>query len=52
MRTRDRLMHDGASLTLNDAILRHAGEAATVTSNYRALTANQRNQILFFLRSL
>jgi CxxC motif-containing protein (DUF1111 family) len=45
-------MHDGQSLTVSDAILRHAGEATFVTNNYRALNATQKNQILAFLKSL
>jgi CxxC motif-containing protein (DUF1111 family) len=45
-------MHDGLSLTAGDAILRHGGEAAGVTSRYRGLTTTQRNQLLTFLRSL
>ncbi|HZP48016.1 MAG TPA: di-heme oxidoredictase family protein [Vicinamibacterales bacterium] len=52
VRTHDRHMHDGATLTFNEAILRHAGEAAGVTSNYRSLTAAQQNQIVAFLKSL
>jgi CxxC motif-containing protein (DUF1111 family) len=45
-------MHDGESLTLNNAIQRHAGEARGVISNFRALSATQQNQIIAFLRSL
>ena len=52
LRTHSRLMHDGLSLTANDAILRHAGEATAVINRFRALTAAQRNQILTFLLSL
>jgi CxxC motif-containing protein (DUF1111 family) len=52
VRTRDRLMHDGASLTRSEAILRHAGEATGVINNYRALSVTQRNQIATFLNSL
>jgi len=51
-RTHARHMHDGESLTFTDAILRHAGEATTVINRFRALTANQRNQIVVFLQSL
>lgn len=51
-RVRPRKMHDGASLTFTDAILRHAGEARVVTDKFRALTTAQRNQIVQFLRSL
>jgi CxxC motif-containing protein (DUF1111 family) len=52
MRTRDRLMHDGLSLTRNEAILRHAGEATGVINNYRNLSAAQKNQLIMFLNSL
>ncbi len=52
MRTRDRLMHDGESLTRNEAILRHAGEATPVINNYRNLSINQKNQLVTFLNSL
>jgi CxxC motif-containing protein (DUF1111 family) len=52
VRTRDRLMHDGASLTRNEAILRHAGEATQVINNYQALSGNQKNQLITFLNSL
>ena len=52
VRTRDRLMHDGESLTRNEAILRHAGEATLVINNYRNLTTTQKNQLITFLNSL
>lgn len=52
VRTRDRLMHDGESLTRNDAILRHGGEATSVTNRYRNLTTTQKNQLITFLNSL
>jgi CxxC motif-containing protein (DUF1111 family) len=51
-RTHSRHMHDGATLTFNDSILRHAGEAAAVITRYRNLTLAQRNQIVAFLQSL
>jgi CxxC motif-containing protein (DUF1111 family) len=51
-RSRNRLMHDGESLTRNEAILRHAGEATTVINNYRALSNGQKNQLVTFLNSL
>lgn len=51
-RTRDRLMHDGESLTRSEAILRHAGEATGVINTYRSLSLTQRNQIATFLNSL
>jgi CxxC motif-containing protein (DUF1111 family) len=52
VRTRDRLMHDGASLTRNEAILRHAGEATSVINAYNALSTTQKNQLITFLNSL
>jgi CxxC motif-containing protein (DUF1111 family) len=52
LRTRSRLMHDGESLTRNDAILRHSGEADSVVNKYRALSLSQKNQLLAFLNSL
>jgi len=52
VRTRDRLMHDGESLTRNDAILRHAGEANFVINNYFNLSTNQKNQLITFINSL
>jgi CxxC motif-containing protein (DUF1111 family) len=52
VRTQPRHMHDGASLTFTDAILRHAGEALTVINRFRGLNATQRNQIVVFLQSL
>jgi CxxC motif-containing protein (DUF1111 family) len=52
VRTHTRHMHDGASLTFTDAILRHAGEARDVINSFRLLSASQRNQIVVFLQSL
>ena len=52
VRTRDRLMHDGESLTRNDAILRHAGEATFVINNYKNLSTGQKNQLITFINSL
>jgi CxxC motif-containing protein (DUF1111 family) len=52
LRTRDRLMHDGFTLTRNEAILRHSGEAIGVINNYRALSDLQKNQLIVFLNSL
>jgi CxxC motif-containing protein (DUF1111 family) len=52
MRSRARLMHDGESLTRNEAILRHAGEATPVINNYKNLSNTQQNQLITFLNSL
>ena len=52
VRVRTRLMHDGASMTLSDAILRHAGEAEQATRAFRKLAGQDQEAILEFLRSL
>jgi CxxC motif-containing protein (DUF1111 family) len=52
LRTKNRLMHDGLSMTFNEAILRHGGEAGFVVLNYRFLSNSQRDNLLTFLRSL
>ena len=52
LRTRNRLMHDGLSFTKQDAIQRHAGQAASVTKGYNALSDAEKNQLLAFLDSL
>ncbi len=52
VRTRTRLMHDGESLTLRDAILRHGGEAEDARSRFRCLSEAGKEQLLAFLRSL
>jgi CxxC motif-containing protein (DUF1111 family) len=51
-RTHDRHMHDGATLTFTESILRHAGEASGVVNRFRSLSAAQRHQIVTFLQSL
>lgn len=52
LRTRGRFMHDGLSLTINEAVLRHNNEAVFVAFSYRFLSTTQRNQIQTFLKSL
>ena len=52
LRTRNRLMHDGLSFTKQDAIQRHGGQAAGVTNNYKALSPEEKAQLLAFLDSL
>ena len=52
VRLRTRLMHDGTTVTLRDAILRHAGEAAQAKGGFRKLAVNDQEAILEFLRSL
>jgi len=52
VRLRPRLMHDQASLTFRDAILRHRGEASGVTQRFRTLSRREQDAIIAFLRSL
>jgi CxxC motif-containing protein (DUF1111 family) len=51
-RARIRLMHDGESLTVNDAILRHAGQATTARNNYNALSTTNKQAVIAFVLSL
>jgi di-heme oxidoreductase (putative peroxidase) len=44
--------HDGRSITLNDVILRHGGEAQAARDNYAALKVNDRIAVQTFLNSL
>jgi CxxC motif-containing protein (DUF1111 family) len=52
LRTKSRFMHDLASLTLEQAIRRHNGEAREVIRGFRQLTGQQKAQLLAFLQSL
>jgi CxxC motif-containing protein (DUF1111 family) len=52
VRLHSRLMHDGASLTFTDAILRHRGEAEHVTDKFEELKPAEKEALLQFLRSL
>jgi CxxC motif-containing protein (DUF1111 family) len=63
LRTRDKFMHDGGSssppsnngtqsYTLNEVILRHAGQATASRTAYQALTTRQKAQLIRFLKSL
>ena len=52
LRTHSRLMHDGESLTLTNAIHRHEGEARRVTERFRRLKPKQKQALLTFLKSL
>ena len=52
LRTKSRLMHDLLSLTRNNAILSHGGEATFVINNYRSLSTTQKNQLITFLQTL
>ncbi len=52
LRTRSRLMHDGLTFTLRDAIERHAGQAARVTNAYEASSDSDKKMLEAFLDSL
>ncbi|HEX7313615.1 MAG TPA: di-heme oxidoredictase family protein [Pyrinomonadaceae bacterium] len=64
LRTRERLMHDGGgssspptnsgsqTFAINEAIMRHAGQATNARSNYVILSAMQKRQLIKFLKSL
>ena len=52
VRLRPRLMHDGASLTLLDAITRHRGEASHVIQQFEKLKKHDQEAIIEFLKSL
>jgi CxxC motif-containing protein (DUF1111 family) len=52
VRLRTRLMHDGATVTLTDAIARHRGEASLATLRFKALSPADRAALLEFLKSL
>jgi CxxC motif-containing protein (DUF1111 family) len=52
LRMRPRYMHDLQSLTLEDAIERHRGEAERVARRFRALSPEEKQQLFTFLNSL
>jgi CxxC motif-containing protein (DUF1111 family) len=52
LRLRSRLMHDGASVQLDEAILRHQGEAEAVTKRFSKLKPADKKALLAFLQSL
>lgn len=52
LRTRNHLMHDGLTLTKQDAIRRHGGQAIQVTSQFNALTDAEKSRLMAFLDSL
>jgi CxxC motif-containing protein (DUF1111 family) len=49
---RDRFMHDGRSKTIEDAILRHGGDAQSAVSGFGGLSPSDRDALLAFLGSL
>ncbi|WP_445777278.1 di-heme oxidoredictase family protein [Shewanella sp.] len=45
-------LHDGRAATLEEGILWHGGEAQQSTDDFMALSQDERNQVIVFLRSL
>ncbi len=52
LRLRSRLMHDGGSIQVEDAIRRHGGESAKVTEKFVKLKPADQKALLAFLQSL
>ncbi len=52
LRLRSRLMHDGISVELGDAIRRHKGEAAAEAQRFSRLKPAEQKALLAFLQSL
>ena len=52
LRARGRFMHDALSFSLEDAIARHANQAATARTNFNALSSTNKARVLKFLSSL
>jgi len=47
-----RFLHDGRALTIEEAILWHGGEAENAMQSYTRLTKKEREQLLYFLKSI
>jgi len=52
LRIRPQLMHDGKSLTFEDAILRHRGKARESAIRFATLSEQQKQWLITFLKSL
>jgi len=52
LRTKSRFMHDLKSLTLEDAIARHRGEASDANRDFHGLNSREQQELLTFLNSL
>jgi CxxC motif-containing protein (DUF1111 family) len=52
MRVRDRLMHDGATVSRGDAIARHRNQAQTAANAFAALPTNSQLDLIEFLNTL
>jgi CxxC motif-containing protein (DUF1111 family) len=52
LRARGRFMHDNLSFSFEDAIARHGNQGATARANFNALSATNKQRLLFFLSAL
>ena len=52
LRARDRYLHDGHALTLEDAIREHSGESKEVIEHYKSLSKEEQASLKAFLASL
>lgn len=52
IRGRNRLMHDGLTVTVFEAIQRHAGQATAARNAFNALSAGSRSDVIAFVLSL
>ena len=52
IRARNRFLHEGLNITIFDSIQLHAGQATAARNAFNALTAGQRNDLIFFVLSL
>lgn len=52
LRTKSRFMHDLKSLSLEEAIARHKGEASDASRDFKALPAGDKQDLVTFLNSL
>jgi CxxC motif-containing protein (DUF1111 family) len=52
LRTRGRFLHDGLAMSVEAAILRHAGQATSVRQAFEGLSTTNKNRLLAFLNSL
>jgi CxxC motif-containing protein (DUF1111 family) len=52
LRTKSRFMHDLKSLTLEEAIARHKGEASDANSDFHSLNSKEQQELFTFLNSL
>ncbi len=52
LRARGRFMHDGLSLSVTDAILRHDNQARSARDSFKGLSQRSKDKLLAFLMSL